>query len=70
MANTTKMLVNGGITYEKIEKITLTTIFVVFSIIFWLIVSALFNIDFKWWTTIGVSAGFMYSYLSFKDKWF
>lgn len=54
---------------KRSKKIILTIIYVAVSIIFWLIVSTIFNIDFKWWTTIGVSAGFIYSYLSFKDKW-
>lgn len=62
------MLVNGGITYEKIEKITLTTIYTLLSLIFSFVLFSILNIDFKWWTTLAISISFMYTYLSIKNK--
>lgn len=38
------------------------------SLIISFIIFSLLNIDFKWWTTLAISAGFVYTYLKFSKK--
>ena len=46
----------------------LIIVYILASLIISFIIFSLLNIDFKWWTTLAISAGFIYTYLKFSKN--
>ena len=47
----------------------LIIIYILASLFISFVIFSLLHIDFKWWTTLAISAGFIYTYLKFSKKW-
>ena len=46
----------------------LIIVYILASLIISFIISSLLHIDFKWWLTLAISAGFIYTYLKSSKK--
>jgi len=46
----------------------LIIVYLLASLIISFLIFSLLHIDFKWWTTLAISAGFIYTYLKFSKK--